>query len=77
MWARLCNRAHSPECAYLQAFSVDKHLSDRFTSQVDVLDLLRCYVFSLCQFKDVLLPVNDLQGAILFIRAEGRGGEAL
>ena len=49
---------------------MDKHLSDRFTSLVDVFNLLRSYVLSLCQFKDVLFPVDDLQGAILF---GGRG----
>lgn len=70
---RPCDSAHSPERAYLQAFSVDKHLSDRLTPHVDVLDLLRCYVFSLCQFEYVLFPVDDLQGTVLYTRGWGGG----
>lgn len=68
-------RSSSPGRAYLQALPVDKHLSDRFTPQVDVFNLLGCYVLSLCQFEYVLFPVNNLQGTILFIR--GQGCEAL
>lgn len=61
------------EGTYLQALSVDEHLSHRFTSHVDIFNLLRRYVFSLCQFKYVLFPVDDLQGAILCIRGEVLG----
>lgn len=62
--------AHGPGSTYLQALSVDKHLSHRLTSQVDVFDLFRSDVLSLCQFEDVLFPVYDLQSAVLF----GGGG---
>lgn len=64
-------RAHSSEGTYLQALSVDKHLSHRLAPQVDVLDLFGCDVLSLCQLKYVLLPVDDLQGPVLPSREEG------
>lgn len=35
------------------------------TPDVDVLNLLRRNVLALRQLKDVLLPVDDLQGAVL------------
>lgn len=35
------------------------------TPDVDVLDLLRRNVLALRQLKDVLLPIDDLQGAVL------------
>ena len=40
-------------------------LGERFAPDVDVLNLLGRDVLSLCQLKDVLLPVNDLQRAVL------------
>lgn len=40
-------------------------LCHRLTPNVDVLNLLRGDVFTLCQLEDVLLPVNDFQCAIL------------
>lgn len=42
-----------------------KSLSHGFTPDVNVLDLLRSNVLSLCQLKDVLLTVHDLQRAVL------------
>lgn len=46
-------------------------LSHRLTPDVDVLDLLGGDVLALRQFEDMLLPVNDLQSAVL------QGGESL
>lgn len=40
-------------------------LCHRLTPDVDVLDLLRGDVLALRQLEDVLLPVNDLQCAVL------------
>lgn len=40
-------------------------LCHRLTPNVDVLNLLRGDVFTLCQLEDVLLPVNDFQCAVL------------
>ncbi len=40
-------------------------LCHRLTPNVDVLDLLGGNVLALRQLEDVLLPVNDLQCAIL------------
>lgn len=40
-------------------------LCHRFTPNVDVLDLLRGDVLALRQLEDMLLPVDDLQRAIL------------
>lgn len=40
-------------------------LCHRLTPNVDVLNLLRGDVLALRQLEDVLLPVNDLQCAIL------------
>lgn len=42
-----------------------KYLRHRITPHVDVLYLLRSNVLALCQLKDVLLSVHNLQGAIL------------
>ena len=64
-------RAPSSESTYLQALSVDKHLSNGFASLVDIFNLFRCDVFSLCQFKYMLFPVDNLQGTVLFIREGG------
>lgn len=50
---------------YLQAVSVHKHLSHGVAPHVDVLDLLGRNILALGQLEDVLLPVHDLQGAIL------------
>lgn len=50
---------------YLQAVSMNKELCHRITPGVDVLYLLRCDVLPLSQFKDVLFPVHNLQGAVL------------
>lgn len=44
---------------------MDVELCHRFTSNVDVLDLLWGNVLALRQFEDVLFPINDLQRAIL------------
>ena len=40
-------------------------LCHRFTPYVDVLNLLRGDVLALRQLEDMLLPVNDLQCAVL------------
>ena len=45
-------------------------LGHRFTPDVDVLDLLGGDVLALRQLEDVLLPVNDLQRAVLERRGE-------
>lgn len=50
---------------YLQAVSVHKDLSHRVAPHVHVLDLLGGDVLALGQLEDVLLPVHDLQGAVL------------
>lgn len=70
----LCtSRSSISENTYLQAFPIDKHLSHWLASHVDILNLFRCYIFSLCQFKYVLFPVDNLQGAILFHRKKRDG----
>lgn len=51
--------------SHLQTVSMYKSLSHSFTPDVDVLDLLRGNVLSLCQLKDVLLTVHNFQCAIL------------
>lgn len=50
---------------YLQTVSVNVELSHGFAPDVDVLDLLGGDVLALRQLEDVLLPVNNLQRAIL------------
>lgn len=50
---------------YLQAVSVHIHLRHGVAPHVDVLDLLGRNVLALGQLEDVLLPVHDLQGAVL------------
>lgn len=50
---------------YLQTISMNVELSNRFAPDVDVLDLLGGDVLALRQLEDVLLPVNNLQRAIL------------
>lgn len=57
-------------CSYLQAIAMNIELCHRLTPNVDVLNLFRGDVLALCQLEDVLLPVNDLQCAIL---QEGSG----
>lgn len=52
-------------CVYLQTVSVDIELCHRFTPDVDALDPLRGDVFTLRQLEDVLLPINNLECAIL------------
>ena len=54
---------------YLQAVSVHKHLQYRHTACVNILDLLRGDVLALRQLEDVLLPIDDSQGAVLIKRA--------
>lgn len=49
----------------LQAVTVDKDLGHGVAQRVHGLDLLRRDVFPLGQFEDVLLPVCDLQSAVL------------
>lgn len=51
--------------SYLQAFAVDKYLGHGVAQSVHGLNLLRRNVFPLCQLEDVLLPVCDLQSAVL------------
>lgn len=51
--------------SHLQTVSMYKSLSHGLTPDVDVLDLLRGNVLSLCQLKDVLLTVHNLQSAVL------------
>ena len=43
---------------------MDEGLSNVGASQVDVLDDFRHNVFALRQLEDVLLAVDDLQGAV-------------
>lgn len=50
----------------LQTVSMNKDLSQGGAAAVNVLDLLRSDVLSLCQFKDVLFSVDDLQSAVLW-----------
>lgn len=50
---------------YLQAVSMHKHLGHCVAPHINVLDLLRGNVLALGQLEDVLLPVHDLQGAVL------------
>ena len=50
---------------YLQAVSMHEDLCHCITPEVDILYLFRSNVLPLCQLKDVLLPVHDLQCAIL------------
>lgn len=59
-WGR---RREAP--ADLQTVSVHVELRHWLTPDIDVLYLLRRDVLALRQLKDVLLPVDDLQGAVL------------
>lgn len=52
--------------ADLQTVSMHKHLHHCITPRVDVLDLLRSDVLALGQLENVLLPVDDLQRAVLW-----------
>ena len=49
---------------YLECISVYECLSNVLTSQVDVFDDFRHDVLALGQLKDVLLAIDDLQGAV-------------
>lgn len=49
----------------LQTVSMNEDLSHGVAVDVDVLDLLGSDVLALSQLKDVLLPVDDLQRAVL------------
>ncbi len=49
----------------LQRITEDEDLVDVLRCRIDLLYLDRCDVFSLRQLKDILLPVNYLQRAIL------------
>lgn len=51
--------------AYLQTVAMHVELCHWYTSDVDVLDLLGGDVLTLRQLEDMLLPVDDLQRAIL------------
>lgn len=51
--------------SYLQTVSMHIQLCHRFAPNVNVLDLLRGDVLALRQLEDMLLPVDDLQCAIL------------
>lgn len=53
------------EDSYLQAVAVDEDLGHRVAQGVHGLDLLRRDVFPLRQLENVLLPVRDLQSAVL------------
>lgn len=44
---------------------MNEDLQHRHTAGVHVLDLLRGDVLALRQFEDVLLPIDDAQGAVL------------
>lgn len=44
---------------------MDVDLGNRVTADVDVLDLLRCNIFSLSEFKYMLFPVNNFKSPIL------------
>lgn len=47
---------------------MDVELRHGFTADVDVFYLLWGNIFTLSQFKDVLLPVDDLQCAVLMAK---------
>lgn len=49
----------------LQTVAMDIDLSHSTAPHVDVLYLFRGDVLALCQLKDMLLPINDLQRPIL------------
>lgn len=51
--------------SYLQAVAVDEYLGHGVAQSVHGLDLLRRDVFPLRQLENVLLPVCDLQSAVL------------
>lgn len=44
---------------------MDIDLSNRVTAYVDILYLLRCNIFSLSKFKNMLFPINNFKGPIL------------
>lgn len=50
---------------YLQAVSMHKDLSHCIAPHINVLDPLGGDILALGQLEDVLLPVHDLQGAVL------------
>lgn len=49
-----------------------KDLGYRSTSNIDIFYLLWCNVFSLCKFKYILLPIDDLQCSILEVKVGSR-----
>lgn len=50
---------------YLQAVSMDIDLGNRITTDIDILYLLWCNIFSLSKFKYMLFPVNNFKSPIL------------
>jgi len=56
---------------YPQAFPMYKDLGYSNTSDIDIFYLLWSNVFSLCKFKYVFLPINDLLRSILEVKGGG------
>lgn len=56
---------------YPQAFPMYKDLGYSNTSDIDIFYLLWSNVFSLCKFKYIFLPINDLQRSILEVKGGG------
>lgn len=67
LWEESC-RMLARNITYPQTFSMYKDLGYRSTSNIDIFNLLWSNVFSLCKFKYILLPVNDLQCSILEVK---------
>lgn len=44
---------------------MDIDLGNRITADIDILDLLRCNIFSLSKFKYMLFPINNFKSPIL------------
>lgn len=40
-------------------------LGNRVTADIDILYLLRCNIFSLSKFKNMLFPINNFKSPIL------------
>lgn len=70
LWEEAC-RMLTLDITYPQAFPMYKDLGHRSTSDIDIFYLLWGNVFSLCKFKYILLPVNDLQRPVLEVKVEG------
>lgn len=56
---------------------MDKNLQYWSASGVNIFYLLWSNVFSLCQFENILLPVNDFQSSILYEADKSTCAEAL